>query len=220
MKVSIIIPSYGQEKYLPDAIESALSQTVPCEVIVIDDGSLDNSLKIARGYEKIKVVAQVNKGLASARNTGIMNAIGDFILPLDADDILMDNCVEKLLELQKETDADIVGPSIRAFGESNGDVVLMKDPKLEDFKVGNRLPYACLMRKSKLLEIGGYSPKMVWGYEDLHIWYNLLSRGAKLVTTPEILMLYRTKKESMITTAQQHHDELMAQIKKDFPYEA
>lgn len=218
MKVSIIIPSFNQEQYLSDAIESAITQTFSCEIIVIDDGSTDNSLTIARSYEpRIKVISQVNKGLASARNTGIMNAIGEFILPLDADDILKEECVETLLMAMEKYQADIVAPSFKSFGVHNHELVLSNNVTLAHFRDANYLPYFSLIRKSKLLEVGGYSPKMVFGYEDYHMWINLLIRGAKLLVLKQILVMYRTKEQSMIHTAQEHHLELMAQIKKDFP---
>lgn len=210
MTVSIIIPSYNQQYFLADAIESALAQN--CEVIVVDDGSTDKSLEIAKRFP-VKVISQVNKGLASARNTGIMNATGEWILPLDADDILLDGCVETLLKY----DADIIAPSFKSFGVENVETILMDNPTLEDFKSGNRIPYFSLIRKSKLLEIGGYSPKMIWGYEDYHLWFNLLTRGATIKTVPEILVLYRTKEHSMIHDAKAHHEELMKQIRVDFP---
>lgn len=110
-KISIVIPAYGQATYLLDAIDSALDQTVPCEIIVINDGSPDQTKEYAESYKDrgVKVVNQVNKGLASARNTGIMNATGDYILPLDADDILLPHCVAMVVQKIKDTDADIVG---------------------------------------------------------------------------------------------------------------
>lgn len=219
--ISIIIPSYNQQEYLSDAIESCLNQTVKniVEIIVIDDGSTDNSLEIAKSYEGkgVKVISQVNKGLSSARNTGIMNAKADWVLPLDADDILLENAVSKLIDVIWDTDADIIAPSFKEFGISNSEVILMENPQLEDFKIGNRIPYFSAIRKSKLLEVGGYSPKMIWGYEDYHLWFNLLSRGAKIVTIKEPLVLYRTREKSMIHEANAHRDELMAQIYKDFP---
>lgn len=223
--ISIIIPNYNQQDYLSDALDSTISQikVVPYEVIVIDDGSTDNSLEIAKKYEKenpflIKAVSQVNKGLASARNTGIMNAKFDWILPLDADDALQENAIQKSIEAIKKTDADIIGLSFKTFGTSNEQIILMPDPKLEDFRSGNRLGYCSVIRKSKLLEVGGYSPKMVEGYEDLHLWINLLSRGAKIITIPEVLWLYRTKEKSMwkdITP--EIHEKLLTQINKDVP---
>lgn len=220
MMISIIIPSYNQQEYLPKAIESALAQTMPCEVIVVDDGSTDNSLEIARRYP-VKIISQVNKGLASARNTGIMQVSNHnpfvYLLFLDADDILMDNCAEKIQNKINETQADIIAPSFRTFGTSNQKIILMPNPKLEDFRTGNRIGYCSAIRRSKLLEVGGYSPRMVEGYEDMHLWINLLTRGAKITTIPEVLWLYRTKPESMFRDALQHHQKLLAQINKDFP---
>ncbi len=219
MKISIIIPSYGQCQFLPETIESALAQTVHSEIIVIDDGSTDGSLHKAREYETfgVKVISQVNKGLASARNTGIMNATGDYILPLDADDLLKQNAVEKILEVAEKTHADVIAPSIHCFGLGEQTTILMEAPTLADFKVGNRLSYCSAIKKEVLLEVGGYSPKMVEGFEDLHLWINLLTRGKRIITIPEPLMFYRIKEQSMITEANKHKDKLMAQIYKDFP---
>ena len=222
MKVTILIPSFGQKEYLAEAIDSALAQTVRCEVIVVDDGSTDGSLAIAREYKNfgVKVIEQVNKGLASARNTGIMNATGDYILPLDADDVLMENCVERILETIEKTNADVVAPSIRCFGLGHNDTILMQNPTFNDFKLGNRLAYCSAIKKEALLECGGYSPRMdmLGGFEDLHLWYDLMSRGKKIVTIPEPLVMYRTKAESMWTEAEKNKGALWAQIVKDFPH--
>jgi len=219
--LSIIIPSFNQSEYLPEAIESALKQE-QCEVIVVDDGSTDNSLEIAKKYQadnmfRLKVISQVNKGLASARNTGIMNSFYKLILPLDADDILMDGAVKKILEVWQTTDADIIAPSFQEFGLSDRTVMFNGVPTLEDFKTANRIGYFSAIRKELLCAAGGYSPRMTYGYEDYHLWFDLLTRGAKLAVIPEILVKYRVKEKTMLKDAQAHHEELMAQIGKDFP---
>lgn len=219
--ISIIIPSYNQAEYLPEAIESCLIQD-QCEIVVVDDGSTDNSLDIAKKYQeqnpfKMKVISQVNKCLASARNTGIMNSFYKLILPLDADDVLMPDAVKKILEVWQATDADIIAPSFQEFDLSDRQVILNGIPSLEDFKTANRIGYFSAIRKEMLIACGGYSPKMTWGYEDYHLWFDLLTRGAKLVTIPDILVKYRVKEKSMLKDAYAHHDELMSQIKKDFP---
>ena len=215
MKISIVIPAYRQQDFLPDAIESCLTQTAkPHEIIVVDDGSPDKTAEIATRYP-VKLIRQVNKGLASARNTGIMNATGDWILPLDSDDILLDNCLERIMSYEGE--ADIIAPSFKEFGVRQTQIILMPDPKLEDFKTANRIGYCSAIKREVLLEVGGYSSKMIWGYEDLALWVNLLTRGKKIVTIPEVLWLYRTKEKSMINESIAHHEELMAQIFKDFP---
>lgn len=89
--VSIIIPCYNSGQLLAKSIESALAQTyVPKEIIVVDDGSTDNSLAIAKQYEceQVKVIRQNNAGAAVARNTGLAVAKGDYIQFLDAGDVL------------------------------------------------------------------------------------------------------------------------------------
>ena len=218
-RISIIIPSYNQQEFLSDAIESALDQKTPAhEIIVIDDGSTDDSLEIAQSYEDkgVKVISQVNKGLSGARNTGIMNATGDYILPLDSDDILLENCLEVLTKTIKETKADVIGLSFKAFGIQNAEVILMEKPTLEDFKEANRIAYCSAIKRSVLLECGGYSAKMVHGYEDFHLWFDLLTRDKEFVTIQEPLFLYRTRENSMITESVKHHEELMNQINADF----
>lgn len=224
MKISVIIPVFNQGQYLAQCIESVLAQTYKAhEIIAIDDGSTDNSALVAKSYP-VKLIQQVNKGLASARNTGIMNSTGDYIFPLDADDMMTENCLERITQVIEQTNGDVVAPSFKEFGISNAQVILIHDPdtgfgipKLEDFKMGNRIGYFSAVKKEALLEVGGYSPRMVFGYEDFHLWINLLQKGKKFVTIPEVLILYRTKEQSMIHDALKHHDELMAQIHKDFP---
>lgn len=222
MKFSIVIPSFGQAQYLTEAIDSALSQTYPdVEVIVVDDGSIDGSLEIARSYlPRIKLIEQKNKGLASARNAGIMNATGEYVLPLDADDILSRVCVEKIAAKAEETNADVIGPSIRCFGKAGQDVILMPDPTFEDFKEGNRLAYCSAIKREALLEVGGYSSKMdpLGGFEDLHLWYTLMERNKKIVTIQEPLVMYRIKEDSMYTRTKGKEKDLWAQIVKDFPH--
>jgi glycosyltransferase involved in cell wall biosynthesis len=217
--ISVCIPSYNQQEYLPDCIESVLNQTYPksaYEIIVVDDGSTDSSLELARKYP-IKVISQVNKGLASARNTGIMNSNGDYIFFLDADDMIKENCIEKIAEVIKQTGADVIAPSFKCFGIQNNEVILDSNITPKDFITANRIGYFCAIKKSRLLECGGYSPRMIWGYEDYALWFDLFNRGIKMVVLQDVLVLYRTRENSMISVAQQHHEELMAQIKKDFP---
>lgn len=87
--VSVIIPCYNQAHFLADAIESALRQShASVEIVVVDDGSLDNTRMVARRYPAIRYVYQRNAGLAAARNTGIRHSSGEFLVFLDADDRL------------------------------------------------------------------------------------------------------------------------------------
>lgn len=217
MEMSIIIAAYNQQDTLPDAIESALNQTVQAEVIVINDGSPDHTQDIANRYP-VKLINQVNKGLASARNTGIMNATGKYTLPLDSDDMLYDTCVEKMLKVFNETDADVVAPSMKCFGEANDTIIIMKEPTIDDFRTANRIPYASAIKKECLLECGGYQPKMdtLGGWEDWSLWFDLLTRGKKIIGIQEPLLLYRTKQKSMWRESVKNSVALHAQLEKDF----
>lgn len=100
--VSILIPCYNAAKWLKESIESALSQTWSNkEIIIVDDGSTDNSLKIAKQYESniVKVISQLNKGAAAARNKAFEYARGDYIQWLDADDLLAPDKIEKQMRV-------------------------------------------------------------------------------------------------------------------------
>ena len=92
MKFSVIVPVYNTQKYLKRCIESVLNQTYKnYEIILINDGSTDNSLKILKKYEsnnKVKIITQKNHGLSYTRNVGILHATGDYVILLDSDDFL------------------------------------------------------------------------------------------------------------------------------------
>lgn len=226
-RITIVIAAYNQAEYLEDCIESAYDQTLaPHEIIVVNDGSTDNTREIAERYmfkefphieSPVRVINQVNKGLSSARNTGIMNAAGDYILFLDSDDILLNNCLEKITMSINETNADIVAPSFKEFGKGNREVIL-GEFTIEELKQANRLPYFCAIKRSKLLEIGGYSPRMKWGWEDWDLWFTLFSRNPTITFIAKVLVMYRVKDRSMIHEANEHGEELYAQMKKNNPH--
>lgn len=226
MTISIGIASYNQAQYLEDAIESAYSQTLPAhEIIVCNDGSTDNSLEIAERYmfkqfpmieSPVRIINQVNKGLPSARNSIIMSATGDYILFLDSDDMLMENALLSLHKAMVETNADVIAPSFKEFGLSDREVIL-GGFTMDDLKQANRLGYFSAVKRSVLLEVGGYSPRMKYGWEDWALWFDLFRRGKSFVMVQEILVKYRVKEHSMLYEANEHWEELQAQIQKDFP---
>src|SRR5262245_37523889 len=93
--VSVIIPCYKQAGFLSDAIERVLPQTHPhLEVIVVDDGSPDNTSDVASRYPRVRCIRQESQGPSAARNTGIRESTGDFLVFLDADDGLIPNALE------------------------------------------------------------------------------------------------------------------------------
>src|SRR5918997_500688 len=101
--VSVVIPCYNQAHFLGEAIESVLSQTYPhFEVVVVDDGSTDNTQEVAARYPGVRYIRQENQGLAGARNAGIRRSNGSFLVFLDADDRLLPRALEAGLKALKE----------------------------------------------------------------------------------------------------------------------
>lgn len=100
--VSIIMPLYNAEKYVAEAIESVINQTYKnWELIIVNDGSTDNSLVVAKKFEseKIKIYSQVNSGASAARNHGLSMAKGEYIQFLDADDLISENKIEEQISM-------------------------------------------------------------------------------------------------------------------------
>ena len=100
--ISIIIPLYNKEKYIKKCIESVLLQSITdFEIVIVDDGSTDNSIAIIKSFknERIHIIRQRNQGPSKARNTGLKNASGEWILFLDADDILIPGSLETFIKL-------------------------------------------------------------------------------------------------------------------------
>lgn len=195
--VSIVIPCFNLGRFLREAVASALGQThPPVEVIVVDDGSTEDVSFIADEFP-VRYIRVANRGLPSARNTGLMNARGRAFLPLDADDWIEATFIEKTLPLLE----DVVCVGLQEFGERTGTYSAAKRLRrltLEQERKGNMLFYCALYRTSLLREVGGWNGRMIHGYEDWDLWIDLMQRGAKLAAVDETLFNYRTRSDSML----------------------
>lgn len=103
-KISVIIPVYNVEKYLPACLDSVIRQSyTSLELILVDDGSSDRSLEICRSYaerdDRIRVIRRDNGGASAARNTGLDHASGEYVSFVDSDDILFPDALEKLYQM-------------------------------------------------------------------------------------------------------------------------
>jgi glycosyltransferase involved in cell wall biosynthesis len=129
MKVSIIIPVYNGEKYIDRCLNSILNQTYKnIELIIIDDGSTDNSFKLLSEYLKkdtrIKVIHKENGGQASARNLGLTKSTGDYIMFVDCDDYIELNMIEELLNLSLKNKSDITVCDLNAnYGNKTNNII-------------------------------------------------------------------------------------------------
>lgn len=204
-KVTVVIPCWNQGQWVADAIESALNQTVPCDVIVVDDGSTENIFRHTIPYP-ITFIKQPNKGLSGARNSGIRLANTEWVLPLDSDDKIAPDMVEKCLAV----DADIVGVGQETFGDYVNKHIFEPTPTYSDFKHANRINCCSLYRKKMWEDVGGYDENMRDGYEDWDFWLRATQKGYKVKTIPEFLFFYRKHGRSMVDGATEKHKQLVA----------
>ncbi len=208
--ISVIIPCYKQAVYLPDALDSLLRQTYKkWEGIIVNDGSPDNTEMIALAYIKkdsrFKYIEKKNGGLSSARNCGINHASGEYILPLDADDILAPTYLEKALKIfMNSPQTTLVYCLGNYFGVKEG----LWNLHYKDYRsllLGNAIFCSALFRKSDCISIGGYDENMRLGYEDWEFYIRLLNEHSIIYQIPETLFNYRTKEVSMLTECEKNN---------------
>ncbi|MBW1698264.1 MAG: glycosyltransferase [Deltaproteobacteria bacterium] len=201
-KVSVVIPCYNQGRFLDEAVDSVLAQTFDdFEIIVVNDGSTDpDTIELLSQYDrpKTRVIHTPNRGLASARNTGIQEAKGEYILPLDADDRIGREYLEKAVRiLDSDPAVGIVYCMAEFFGQKTGPWDL-PDFSLERMLVDNLIFCSGFFRKSDWERVGGYDPNMMYGWEDWDFWLSIIELNRKVIRIPEILFFYRSMENSMI----------------------
>lgn len=206
--VSIVVPCYNQAVFLPDTLDSVLSQTYKhWEIIIVNDGSLDNTEVVAREYmlmdSRIHYVYQENAGLPAARNRGIEQAQGEFILPLDSDDIIKPEYLEEAMKaFEKNPRLKVVYCLGVMFGKINEPWDL-RYRGYRNLLVRNAFFCSSIFRKNDWLRIGGYDENMRKGYEDWEFFIRLLDEHSLVYQIPQPLFYYRTKECSMTILASQ-----------------
>jgi GT2 family glycosyltransferase len=181
-------------------MNSALSQTWPdVEVVIVDDGSNDPAtqrLLSEAVWPRTRILRQVNAGPAAARNLAIANATGDYVLPLDADDIIEPTYVAKALAvLEEQPDVGIVYCKAMKFGAEQGAWDL-PSYSLSELVIGNVIFVTAMFRKEDWLLVGGFDEELRFGLEDYDFWVKLVSRGRRVVQLNECLFHYRVTEKS------------------------
>jgi glycosyltransferase involved in cell wall biosynthesis len=195
--ISVIVPCYNQGIYLKETIQSALASTYrPLEIIIIDDGSTDDSLELARVLEaqhpEVRVLNQANAGVTKARNMGIAKAQGEYILPLDGDDLISATYIEKgIAVLSMRPEVKVVYCQAEKFSDSGRKPWKLKPFSLQQLAKDNMIFVSALFRKADALEVGGFSEDMQLGREDWEFWIKLLKNGGEVVQLPEVGFFYR-----------------------------
>ncbi len=208
--VSIIIAARNYGEYIEDTISSAISQSMkPLEIIYVDDGSDDDSVKrVETKFPSVKIFAQPKQGVVASRNLGIQESHGDYLLFLDGDDIIPHNYIEKKLNtLNKHPEADFIYSPSQAFGSDNHyvDVPDLTDPKIVWY--GNFVNTSSLFKKKSLYEVGLWQPVLGTSW-DWDLLFRLIKGGFKGVPCRECFLLYRHHPKSRsYTLGQKSNDD-------------
>jgi glycosyltransferase involved in cell wall biosynthesis len=205
-KVSVIIPNYNYGKYIAKTVDSVLAQTYKnVEVVVVDDGSKDDSLDVLENYgEAITVVRQQNQGVSPARNNGVQNSTGELLSFLDADDIWLPEKLERQVHrITDDADIGLVHCAM-SYVDTNDNVIGENRNGLEGW-IGEallRLKPAIvgagstgLVRRDIFDEVGGFDPRQTTA-ADWDFCYRVASRY-KVAFVDEPLVLYRIHNSNM-----------------------
>lgn len=230
--ISIIMPSYNQGPYLPEALDSVLAQTYSnWECIIVDDGSKDNTAEIAKSYcakdPRIKYVYQENSGVSAARNYGIAHSKGEFLLPLDGDDKIAPKFLELTLqEIVKDRNIRVVYTDVQYFGSRN-DIYKLPNFSIEQLLGMNVMCVTSLFRKEDFDKAGGFNTNMKEGFEDWDFFVSMFQDGeGTAVKIPQVLFYYRRKPVSRNNSASkakidfrrriwENHKEMFAKVYPD-----
>lgn len=223
--VSVVIPCYGQARFLPEAVESVVAQTFQdWELVIVNDGSPDDTSAVARALiarhpgRRIRLVEQPNGGLPGARNAGIRASRGRYVLPLDADDEIRPPLLEKLVAiLDASPRVGFAYTDIQHFGDVDTAFPLPDFDAATMIAKDNIGCVCSLFRRSAWEQVGGYDESMREGYEDWDFWVGCIEHGWEGYCLHEPLFLYRKRGSSMLTQANAKRERLVATIVRNHP---
>lgn len=216
-KVTIIVPVYNVEKYLNECLDSLICQTIDdFEVICVNDGSTDNSKDILNDYQNsypfVKVINhENNKGLSAARNTGIMNATGEYILFIDSDDYILVETCEKLYKYAKETDSDVVFYNLTFLNDYENGFIRNEQIKNDYPGVYSGIGLFAMYQKEKCPKVESVRQFLRRSFvtnnrlyfregiihEDILYYFNVCIRANRAVDLNESLYIYRQRGNSI-----------------------
>lgn len=213
MKFSVVIPLYNKEHYIEATIRSVLNQTCrDFEVLVVDDGSRDNSLALARKFEsdRVRIIPQENQGVSVARNTGIRNAQGEFICFLDADDEWRPDYLATIDELTVKYPESSIFVTAYAVNMGNGKINYSTrlEPEtgcLPSYWLTLAKGYdfvwtsATTMRRDTLMEAGLFKPGEKIG-QDLDMWARVARINPRVAYSNHICVNYNRAAEANART--------------------
>lgn len=193
--VSVIVPLYNAAPFIGEALESIVASTYrPIEVVVMDDGSTDDSLRVAQEFAKthpeVRVLHQPNAGVSAARNHAIREANGEYILPVDADDKIGITYIEHAVAAMQES-VRVVGCRAEFLGARQGEWRL-PDFSHELLARKNMIHVSSMFRKADWQRVGGFCEKDIYR-EDWDFWLSMMELGGEYIRLNEIGLYYRVQ---------------------------
>jgi len=195
MKLSVIIPCFNAGQYLVQAVASVREQqasfSLTTEIIVIDDGSTDGCVEHLQGSD-LKILHQDHQGASAARNYGMKEATGDYLLFLDADDVLVNDAIELLYQklMQKENTAVALGMAEEFISEEIDAKTAAELPKKE-VPFGAFLSGCCFGKKEELLKVGFFDTSLNQAGETVDYLARLRNSGLSVVQLDKVTVRRR-----------------------------
>lgn len=221
--VSIIVPAYNAGEYLAETLDSVMAQTFKdWECIVVNDGSMDNTAQVAAEYclrdARFVFIDRENRGVAAARNTAVAVAKGEFLLPLDADDMIAPSYIEKALAVfDARPDVRLVYCRARFFGATKGEWPL-PEYSYEDIVHTNCIFCTSLFRRSDAVAAGLYDESFRSGYEDWDFLLRFIGKDSVVVRLDEELFFYRQHPHTSVNTeARRNEKPIIERIARKYP---
>jgi glycosyltransferase involved in cell wall biosynthesis len=224
-KASIIIPAYNAERFISQAVDSALSQTYPdFEVIVVDDGSTDGTRAVLSAYgDKIHYIYQENKGPSAARNAGFLASQGDYLLFLDSDDLIAPNKLELQVSLlEAQPDFGLVYSGWDYINEDGTQILHEMRPQKQGRLLKDLLrrtlyfnPSAAVIRRECLVRAGLFDESLR-AAEDIDLWTRIARAGYTFGYIDQLLLLYRVHHGSLFTHISNQARNEFARLNKFF----
>ena len=185
--LSVIIPVFNAEKYIGDALASVRRSPTPIEIVIVDDGSTDETKSIADKFGGVVYVHQENRGPAAARNRALESARGKFIAFLDADDLWVGRHPNSALNYIEQSDVDLVLGQTQCLISSSASSANFapSGEVFHSYQLG-----AAICRRALIERIGGFDEKMRNG-EDVDWFLRVRESGASMATLPELSLYYR-----------------------------
>ena len=212
-RVAVVVPCFNDGPTLPETL-SSLHDQEEHQLVVVDDGSTDDetlALLARLEHDGVHVVHQTNAGLSSARMAGVAATSAPYVFPLDADDALAPGALDALADaLDADPEAALAWGDVEMWGEVEAQLAVARalDPWLLTYL--NDVPVASLVRRTALLEAGGWS--MGSGYEDWDLWLALAERGGRGVYIPRPTLRYRRRTGRMLDDTTRRHADFYGRL--------